>query len=75
MSKIVLLNESCVDQTVDAIVNAANPLLWPGDGVCGEIFKRANTLDLVICCSKYDTPLRNSRPLRRRSKIPAEYSS
>lgn len=57
MSKIVLLNESCVDQTVDAIVNAANPLLWPGDGVCGEIFKRANTLDLVICCSKYDTPL------------------
>ena len=50
-------NESCVDQTVDVIVNAANPLLWPGDGVCGEIFRRANKLDLIIACSKYDTPL------------------
>lgn len=57
MSKIVLLNESCVDQTVDAIVNAANPFLWPGDGVCGEIFRRANKLDLIIACSKCDTPL------------------
>lgn len=59
MSKIVLINESCVDQTVDAIVNAANPLLWPGDGVCGEIFKRANKLDLIIVCSKYKTPLKD----------------
>ncbi len=58
MSKIILLNESCVDQIVDAIVNAANPDLWPGDGVCGEIFKRANTIDLIIECSKYETPLK-----------------
>lgn len=59
MSKIVLLNASCVDQTVDAIVNAANPDLWPGDGVCGEIFERANEADLVTACSKYDTPLKD----------------
>ena len=39
MSSIVLLNESCVDQNVDAIVNAANKNLAPGGGVCGEIFK------------------------------------
>ena len=30
MSSIVLLNESCVDQNVDAIVNAANNKLAPG---------------------------------------------
>lgn len=59
MSKIVLLNESCVDQTVDAIVNAANPDLWPGDGVCGEIFERANEADLVTACSKFKTPLKD----------------
>ena len=39
MSKIILLNESCVDQNVDTIVNAANRNLAPGGGVCGEIFK------------------------------------
>ncbi len=33
MSSIVLLNESCVDQNVDAIVNAANKDLAPGGGV------------------------------------------
>lgn len=59
MSNITLLNESCVDQNVDAIVNAANPDLWPGDGVCGEIFKRANKVDLIIVCSKYKTPLKD----------------
>ena len=59
MSKIVLLNKSCVDQNVDAIVNAANADLWPGDGVCGEIFERANKIDLIIECSKYKTPLKD----------------
>ena len=59
MSNITLLNESCVDQNVNAIVNAANPDLWPGDGVCGEIFKRANKVDLIIVCSKYKTPLKD----------------
>ena len=59
MSNIVLINESCVDQNVDVIVNAANPYLFPGDGVCGEIFKRANRVDLIIVCSKYKTPLKD----------------
>ena len=59
MSSIVLINESCVDQNVDVIVNAANPCLFPGDGVCGEIFKRANRVDLIIVCSKYKTPLKD----------------
>ena len=41
MSKIELLNASCADQYVDAVVNAANSGLWAGGGICGEIFKRA----------------------------------
>lgn len=57
MSKITLLNESCVDQNVDAIVNAANRNLAPGDGVCGEIFKRANIVDLMIACTYFKRPL------------------
>ena len=57
MSNITLLNESCVDQNVDAIVNAANRNLAPGGGVCGEIFKRANIIDLIVECSYIKRPL------------------
>jgi len=41
MSKIELLNASCADQTVDAVVNAANSGLWAGGGICGVIFQKA----------------------------------
>lgn len=38
MSKFELINVSCADQTVDAVVNAANYGLWAGGGICGVIF-------------------------------------
>ena len=57
MSKIVIINASCVDQEVDAVVNAANKYLASGSGVCGAIFSRAGYKELNDACSKYSVPL------------------
>lgn len=57
MSSIELINESCADQTVDAVVNAANSGLWAGGGICGVIFRKAGMSELTDACGKYQTPL------------------
>jgi O-acetyl-ADP-ribose deacetylase (regulator of RNase III) len=57
MSKIELLNASCADQTVDAVVNAANRGLWAGSGICGVLFQKAGMKELTKACSEYNTPL------------------
>ena len=57
MSSIKLINASCADQEVDAIVNAANRMLYSGLGICGEIFKRNGFGPLEEACSKIKTPL------------------
>ncbi|MBR6476051.1 MAG: macro domain-containing protein [Lachnospiraceae bacterium] len=57
MSKIELINASCADQEVDAVVNAANDGLWEGGGICGVIFKKAGSTELANACRKYKTPL------------------
>lgn len=59
MSKIELLNASCADQAVDAVVNAANGGLWAGGGICGVIFRKAGELELAEACRKYNTPLKD----------------
>ncbi|MGN0670536.1 MAG: macro domain-containing protein, partial [Oscillospiraceae bacterium] len=59
MSKIELLNASCAEQTVDAVVNAANSKLWEGGGICGVIFEKAGRAELTAACSQYKTPLKD----------------
>lgn len=59
MSKLVLLNASCADQVVDAVVNAANDGLWAGGVICGVIFKKAGMAALTAACKKYKTPLKD----------------
>jgi len=54
---IQLIKGSCVEQNVDAIVNAANNRLWSGGGVCGAIFSKAGYEELNEACRKYKTPL------------------
>lgn len=57
MSKIELINASCANQEVDAVVNAANDGLWAGGGICGVIFSKAGRAQLAAACSQYKTPL------------------
>ena len=41
MQSLELIHGSCVEQDVDAVVNAANGFLAAGTGICGVIFDKA----------------------------------
>jgi O-acetyl-ADP-ribose deacetylase (regulator of RNase III) len=59
MSSFKIVNGSCADMEVDAVVNAANRNLLPGAGICGAIFKKCGYEKLEEACRKIDTPLKD----------------
>ena len=67
MSTINLINASCADQTVDAVVNAANSGLWAGGGICGVIFSKAGMSELTDHFVSADQ-LRDIRRVASRSR-------
>lgn len=52
-----MAEESAVTQVVDVIVNAANPMLMSGGGICGEIFRRAGYVELNKACRTNKLPV------------------
>lgn len=54
-----LIKGSCADQTVDAVVNAANSGLWEGGGICGVIFDKCGSKELTQACSAIPTPVKD----------------
>ena len=59
MSSWKIINASCVEQNVDAIVNASNKYLVSGGGVCGAIFQKAGFKELREACEKIEIPLQD----------------
>jgi len=61
-TSVIALLGDITKQPVDIIVNAANPQLLKGDGVCGAIFKAAGASQLQKACNDY--PIVDSRGVR-----------
>ena len=58
MSSFKIINGSCVEQNVDAIVNAANGYMMHGGGVARAILMKAGP-ELNEACQKYKLPIRD----------------
>lgn len=57
MSNFKIINDSCADQDVDVVVNAANKYLAAGGGICGVIFNKCGYGELTEACDKIKTPI------------------
>ena len=56
MSKIELINDSCINQEVDAIVNAANGYMMHSAGIARAILTKAGQ-ELNYACREYNLPI------------------
>lgn len=58
MSSFKIIKDSCVNQNVDAIVNAANGYMMHGGGVARAILMKSGS-ELNKACQKYKLPIRD----------------
>lgn len=58
MSKLEIVNGSCIDQEVDAIVNAANGYMMHGGGVARAILIKAGP-ELNDACREHNLPIQD----------------
>lgn len=58
MSKLEIVNGSCIDQEVDAIVNAANGYMMHGGGVARAILLKAGP-ELNDACREHNLPIQD----------------
>ena len=57
---IRLIKGSCVEQNVDAIVNAANGYMMHGGGIAKAILLKAGN-ELNVACQKYKLPIKDGQ--------------
>lgn len=68
-----IISEDITKLDVDAIVNAANPNLQMGGGVCGAIFKAAGASNLQEACKKIGPIETGDAVLTSGFDLPARY--
>jgi O-acetyl-ADP-ribose deacetylase (regulator of RNase III) len=68
-----IIRDDITKVKADAIVNAANPALKMGGGVCGAIFKAAGAEDLRTECDKIGRCNTGQAVITKGYKLPAKY--
>lgn len=68
-----IIRNDIVRMEVDAIVNAANPKLLEGGGVCGRIYRAAGSVDMTAACRAIGSCPAGSAAITPGFKLPAKY--
>lgn len=68
-----IVRNDITKMNVDAIVNAANPALKMGGGVCGAIFHAAGAKELQVACDKIGSCAIGQAVITEGFKLPAKY--
>ncbi|MEE3490890.1 MAG: DUF4268 domain-containing protein, partial [Methanobrevibacter sp.] len=72
-SEIIIKQSDIADLDVDAVVNAANPGLQMGGGVCGSIYRKAGAEELARACAEIGGCERGSAVITPGFNLKARY--